>query len=117
MRFSEISECLTCREFYRGEIYETADVQSVTAGDLMSEVLVFEKENLLLVTALNTEQTLRTANVVDALGVVLVNGKNPNEAMIQLARELGIVLLSTPKSLFDTCVSLHYLITTAECGA
>jgi hypothetical protein len=117
MRFSEISRCLECREYHKGSAYETAEVQNVTAGDLMSEVLVFDKENLLLVTALNSEQTLRTASVVDALGVVLVNGKTPNENMISLARELSISLLSTPNSMFDTCVALSNLSSTAGCGA
>lgn len=117
MRFSEISGCLNCTEYHRGSTWESAEVQNVTAGDLMSEVLVFEKENLLLVTALNSEQTLRTASVVDALGVVLVNGKSPNENMVSLARELSISLLSTPNSMFDTCVALSNLSSTAGCGA
>ncbi|ORC30245.1 hypothetical protein B4O97_18515 [Marispirochaeta aestuarii] len=117
MRFPDISSCLECEEYHRGEAYESAVVEYVTAGDLMSEVLVFDKENLLLITALNSEQTLRTAHVVDALGVVLVNGKRPSDAMIKLASEMGISLLSTKKTLFDTCVALHYLISKAECGA
>lgn len=117
MRFSEISRCLECKEYYKGSAWETTEVQSVTAGDLMSEVLVFEKDNLLLVTALNSEQTLRTASMVDALGVVLVNGKSPNEKMIALARELSLSLLSTPNSMFDTCVALSDLSSTAGCGA
>lgn len=117
MRFPEISSCLTCKEYYRGDKFESAEVQSVTAGDLMSEVLVFDRENLLLVTALNSEQTLRTADIVDALGIVLVNGKIPSDGMIRLAEEMGIALLSTSKTLFDTCVALYHLNTTAECGA
>ena len=117
MRFADISACLECSEYNRGENYETVEVLNITAGDLMSEVLVFDKENLLLVTALNSEQTLRTANVVDALGVILVNGKRPAEGMIKLAQEMGISLLSTKNSLFDACVALYHLNTTAECGA
>ncbi|WP_319561022.1 hypothetical protein [Marispirochaeta sp.] len=117
MRFPDISSCLECEEFHRGEDYESVEVKNVTAGDLMSEVLVFDKENLLLITALNSEQTLRTAHVVDALGVILVNGKRPSAAMIKLASEMGISLLSTGMTLFDACVTLHHLITTAECGA
>lgn len=116
MRFPDISSCLECEIFNRGENYESVEVLNVTAGDLMSEVLVFDRDNLLLVTALNSEQTLRTANVVDALGIVLVNGKKPAEAMITLAKEMGISLLSTPKTLFDACVCLHHL-STAECSA
>jgi hypothetical protein len=110
MRFSEISSSLKCREFNQGENYESAEVENVTAGDLMSEVLVFDKENLLLVTSLNSEQALNTANMVDALGVLLVNAKTPGTAMISLAEELGVALLSTAESMFDACAALHSLL-------
>ena len=110
MRFSEISSSLKCREFNQGENYENAEIENVTAGDLMSEVLVFDKENLLLVTSLNSEQALNTANMVDALGVLLVNAKTPGTVMISLAEELGVALLSTPKSMFDACAALHHLL-------
>lgn len=110
MRFSEISNGLECMEFNRGDQYGNVEIESVTAGDLMSEVLVYDKENLLLVTALNSEQALRTANMVDALGVLLVNAKTPNEKMIALADDLDISLLSTAGSMFDTCAALHNLL-------
>ena len=110
MRFSEISSSLECREFNRGDNFESAVIENVTAGDLMSEVLVFDKENLLLVTSLNSEQALNTANMVDALGVLLVNSKTPNHVMISLAEELGVALLSTPKSMFDSCAALYNLL-------
>ncbi len=110
MRFAQIHDCLSFKDFYLGEDFDNADVQNVTAGDLMSEVLVFEKENVLLVTALNSEQALRTASMVDALGVVLVNGKIPSPRMISLAEELGISLLSTTLSMFESCAELHKLL-------
>ena len=80
-------------------------------------LLVFDKENLLLVTSLNSEQALRTASVVDALGVVLVNSKTPTSLMMSLAKELDISVLSTPKPMFDTCAALHQLLNEARCGA
>jgi hypothetical protein len=110
MRFTEISESLKCQEYNQGDNFETGEIEYVTAGDLMSEVLVFDKENLLLVTSLNSEQVIRTANMVDAAGVVLVNSKIPNEQMISLARDFGIVLLSTQNSMFETCAILYKLL-------
>jgi len=110
MRFTEISKSLECQEFSQGDHFDSGEIKYVTAGDLMSEVLVFDKENLLLVTSLNSEQVLRTANIVDAAGVVLVNSKIPNEQMISLAQDLGIVLLSTQSSMFETCAILYRLL-------
>ena len=110
MRFPDIQRGLGGELHARGGTYDSADVENVTAGDLMSEVLVFEMENLLLVTALNSEQALRTASMVDALGVVLVNGKAPGPKMVALADELEIALLSTPLSMFEACAELHRLL-------
>lgn len=110
MRFSEMSSSLKCREYNRGDNFQSAEIENITAGDLMSEVLVYDRENLLLVTSLNSDQVLRTANMVDALGVLLVNSKIPSERMISLAGELGVALLSTPESMFDTCAALHSLL-------
>ncbi len=110
MKFSEIYERLSCKEFHRGDNWDNAEILNVTAGDLMSEVLVDELENLILITALNSEQALRTASMVDAVAVVLVNSKEPNRGMISLAEELGITLLSVPYSMFDTCGRLCRLL-------
>lgn len=110
MRFSQIKDCLTCKEYFRGDNYDDAEVQNVTAGDLMSEVLVFDRENVLLVTALNSEQALRTASMVDALAVILVNNKVPSPGMISLAEELGTSMFSTGLSMFEACAELHQLL-------
>ena len=110
MKFSEIYDLLGCTEFHRGEGWDKADIENVTAGDLMSEVLVDELENMILVTALNSEQALRTASMVDALAVVLVNGKEPGPGMVSLAADLDITLISSPHSMFGTCGRLCRLL-------
>ncbi len=110
MLFSEICNSLDCRVYYKAPQFEDVTVQNITAGDLMSEVLVFDHEHALLVTALNSEQVLRTAAMVDALGVLLVNSKVPGEKMISLAEDLDISLMSTSLSMFDSCVALHQLM-------
>ncbi len=110
MKFSEIYSLLSSKEYHRGSDWDDVTIQNVTAGDLMSEVLVDELEEMVLVTALNSEQALRTASMVDALAVILVNDKEPSPNMISLANELDITLISTPCSLFETCGRLSRLI-------
>ena len=117
MRFPDICRALDCIEYNRGEDIADKEIRNVTAGDLMSEVLVFDLEDMLLVTSLNSEQVLRTADMVDAVGVVLVNGKEPSDAMVSLARDQGTALLSTPRSMFEACAVLHSLLTGTGGGA
>ncbi len=105
-----IAGALSCSEFNTSSNYSTSSVEHVAASDLMSEVLVAEEENLLLITALNTEQTIRTANIVDALGILLINGKKPQPGMIKLAKEFDITLLSTELTMYKSCFLVHSLL-------
>lgn len=113
MHFPEICRALDCTEFNRGKDFIKVDVLNVTAGDLMSEVLVFDHKNMVLVSSLNSEQVLRTADMVDAVGVILVNNKKPSQAMKVLAGDLEMTLLNTVQSMFETCAVLHSLLTGA----
>ncbi len=110
MKLKEISGSLSCSEYNKNSRWQDTEIEHVVASDLMSEVLVAEEENILLITALNTEQTIRTAHIVDALGIILVNGKNPQPGMIKLAEEFDIGLMSTKQSMFKACANTHYAI-------
>ncbi|MDR1211620.1 MAG: hypothetical protein LBK40_05245 [Spirochaetaceae bacterium] len=110
MVFADIVEQLPAYVVHRGSDFEEIALQNVVAGDLMSDVLVVEYENLLMVTSLNSEQILRTADMVGARGVLLVNDKAPFAAVKTLAREQDITFLSTPLSLFEACVALGRLM-------
>ena len=104
----QIVDSLDCTIVHGGDNLDIS-IYTVTAGDLMSEVLVVDEENMVIVTSLNTDQVIRTADIVAAAGVVLVNGKTPGKGMVTLAESTGITLLSTPLSLFDACVRLGEL--------
>ena len=82
-------------------------IRKIVASDLMSDVLVVDEDDLLLLTSLVSDQVLRTAQVVGAVGVVVVNGKVLPDSMLEVARALGVSLLSTPLSKYDACVALH----------
>ena len=83
-----------------------ADCRSVVASDLMSDVLMTDEDRPLLLTSLVSDQSLRTAHVVGAIAVLIVNGKTPPPEMAALAETLGIPLARSPLSKFDAAVAL-----------
>lgn len=76
------------------------------AADLMSDVLAFAREGSLLITGLNTDQTIRTAAIKHLIAVVLIQGKEISPDMLEAAREEGIALYQTPLSKYETCAIL-----------
>lgn len=83
------------------------EVGAVVASDLMSDVLLFDNDDMLLLTSLASEQSIRTANIVGAMGVVVHNGKPLPEAMCKVAETLGIPLVSCKLAKYESCVRLH----------
>ncbi len=82
------------------------EVKTACACDLMSDVLAFVKDQPMLLTGLNNAQAVRTAAMMDMRCVVFVRGKQPVEAMVELAEEMGIVLMTTKYPLFSACAIL-----------
>jgi hypothetical protein len=82
-------------------------ILNVIASDLMSDVLMVGHDVDLLVTSLATDQTIRTANIMDMVGIIIVNGKEITENMKELAKELNINLFSSNYSKYETCCLLY----------
>ncbi len=87
---------------------------TIIASDLMSDVLMVDDEDALLVTSLASDQAVRTAQVIGAAGVVLVNGKEPPPSMVKLSRSLPLNLLTSPLTKYQACVALHQHHATAS---
>ena len=85
---------------------DAANCENVVVSDLMSDVLMTDEDAPLLVTSLVSDQSLRTAHVVGAVGVLIVNGKTPPPEMAALAEKLGIPLARTALSKFAAVVAL-----------
>ncbi|AEE15824.1 hypothetical protein [Treponema brennaborense] len=85
-------------------------ITNIIAGDLMSDILVSVDTGCLLVTGLASEQAVRTADIVCAEAVLLVNDKLPSAGMKKLAEESGMTLLATPLPMFDACVALGNIL-------
>ncbi len=106
MTLNEIKDLLnaqahTCTEKLGREI------TSACGSDLMSDVLAFSKNNALLITGLVNPQVVRTAEMMDIKAIIFVRGKTPNEDILNLATEKGIVILTTENLMFSTCGILY----------
>ncbi|MFP4417120.1 MAG: hypothetical protein ACOC41_06620 [Chitinivibrionales bacterium] len=110
MLISDILPALQCTLFHDGSEFKSRSVSRVCASDLMSDVLAVEDDQLLLVTSLASDQALRTADIVGANAVLIVNGKPVHEKMITLAKEFDIPLLGTALPKFEACVRLGKLL-------
>lgn len=90
-----------------GEDGEGKHVYSACGSDMMSDVLAFVKDQAVLLTGLVNSQVIRTAEMMDMVCIVFVRSKLPTPEMIELAKESGIVLLTTDKRMYDACGILY----------
>ena len=106
MKIRTIVELLNA-EVLCGEDKLDGSVHSACGCDMMSDVLAFVKDQAVLLTGLVNSQVIRTAEMMDMICVVLVRSKKPTDEMIDLAKENGIVLLTTNKRMYDACGILY----------
>ncbi|MBP5790917.1 MAG: hypothetical protein J6W80_01480 [Kiritimatiellae bacterium] len=99
-----------------GDATSPRAVGAVVANDLMSDVLLSDYDDILLITSLASDQAIRTAHIVGAMGVVIHNAKPLSETMIQVANDLAIPLVSSPLSKYDCCVRMHDAFLSEERG-
>jgi uncharacterized protein with PIN domain len=109
MKFSDIVSALQGTVIYKGSKFDKTDIEHVCAADLMSEVLIEDHDNMVIVTALTSEQSARTADIVDALGIVLINSKRPQPEMRRLLQEMNLSCVSTSLNMYECCVELGKL--------
>ena len=83
------------------------EVRHVVASDLMSDVLIVDEDDMLLITSLASDQVLRTAQIVGATGVVIMNGKPLSSPMAEIARDLGLSLATCRLSKYDGCIAVY----------
>lgn len=109
MNISDIVKTLEGKLVAGGE--SDRKVGTVVADDLMSDVLLNDGDDILLLTSLASDQAIRTANIVGAMAVVVHNAKPLPQTMCQVADALGIPLISSPLSKYDSCVRIHDFLT------
>jgi predicted transcriptional regulator len=78
------------------------DIRNACCSDLMSDVLMFVKPNMLLITGLTNPQSVRTADMAEAPIIVFVRGKYPSAETLALAEELRIAVILSAYTMFET---------------
>jgi len=95
---------------YAPDGWEQTNIETVFASDLMSDVLMSDRDELLLVSSLSTEQSIRSAGIVGAEAVVIANNKTVTDGMVELAEDQGIALFRTRFPKYESCVRLGRIL-------
>jgi predicted transcriptional regulator len=95
------ADVLTCEENLN------MDVFAACGSDLMSDVMAYVKDNVVLLTGLVNPQVVRTAEMMDIKLIVFIRGKRPEETIVQMAKEKGITVMTTKDPMFIACGKLY----------
>jgi hypothetical protein len=108
MKLAEIAEKLDLQVRTGGESLDV-DVRLGYASDLLSDVMAHARESDVWIT-LQTHQNIVAVAVMKSLaGIILVNGREPEEAAVRKATAEGIPLLISRLSTFDLIGKLFEL--------
>jgi predicted transcriptional regulator len=94
-------------EILVGEENTEFEINAACGSDSMSDVMAYVKENVLLLTGLNNPQVVRTAEMMDIKIVAFVRGKKPDENVLNLAKDKGIMVLTTNNPMYIACGKLY----------
>lgn len=106
MKLSEIKDILDAKVLC-GEDNLDIEVKSAFASDMMSDVLAYVNNEALLLTGLCNPQVVRTAELMDMKCIVIVRGKKPDEVILELARQKGIVVLVSALLMYEASGRLY----------
>jgi predicted transcriptional regulator len=106
MKLETVRKILNCQVIAGGDRLDE-DVGVGCGADLMSDVLAFIKPDALLLTGLTNVQSIRTAEIAEVKAIVYVRGKRPDKEAMDLAKERGMVLLSTDLPMYESCGRLY----------
>ncbi len=107
MTISEIIKILDARVLCGEEAELEQEVSTACGSDLMSDVLAFVKNKTVLITGLTNVHVIRTAEMLDIHCIVFARGKIPSDEVLDEAREVGIVVLTTKHTTYTTCGLLY----------
>jgi hypothetical protein len=103
-------------------VYPNTDLETEVyyggGADLMSDVLRFGRDDMLLITGLTNPQVIRTAEMVGIPALLFVRAKMPPPETTALAKEARIALFATRFTLYEACGLLYEagLLGIGPCG-
>jgi predicted transcriptional regulator len=106
LKIQEVIEYIDA-EILVGEEHLNEEIEYGWSCDLMSDVLAFVKNNVILLTGLIHPQVIRTAEMLDIKAIAFVRGKMPGEEILRMAKSRDMVVLATKHSLFTVSGILY----------
>ncbi len=107
MTVRDIIRILDAELLYGNDELLDQEVDHACGSDMMSDVLAFVKDQAVLLTGLINTQAVRTAEMMDMKCVILVRGKDPQESVLELAKDRDICVLKTEHTMFSACGLLY----------
>jgi hypothetical protein len=87
-----------------------AAVSGGYAGDLLSDVMGNAKEHSVWITCQTHENIVAVARLKNLAGIILVNGRKPDDPTLDKAKEERVIILGTPQSAFAISGALAGLL-------
>ena len=109
IKLSDVVNELEATPLYAPADWENLAVSHTFASDLISDILVSEGDDLLLLTSLTSAQVIRTASLVGAVAVVLVHRRTAPPELEAAAREQDVPLFRSTLKKFEACVRVGQL--------
>lgn len=106
MKLRDILETLSARILVDHQILDE-EIPMGGAADLMSDVLAFGSEGMVLMTGLTNPQVVRTAEMAGINVVIFVRDKTPPPETLELAEDSRITLLITGYTMYEACGRLY----------
>ena len=107
MKVSEIQRILDAEVLCGDEFVAITEVDSAFGADMMSDVLAFVTPTTLILTGMVNMHVIRTAEMLDLRCIVFVRGKKVADEILDAARALDMIVLSTDKTLFTSSGLLY----------
>ncbi|MFA5007462.1 MAG: hypothetical protein WC509_08395 [Candidatus Izemoplasmatales bacterium] len=115
MTLGQIVAKYGCTVYTRNSFDSAKEIRYAFCSDLMSDALMIMStvresgvlEDSVLITGLATNQSIRTAEMLDVDVVCLVRGKIPAKQVVDLADESGIILIGTELTMFNLSGRLY----------
>jgi predicted transcriptional regulator len=79
------------------------EIDRAYAVDLLSDLLALTDERTTLITGNISPQVIRVAEILNVIAIIFVRGKRPLDGTVSYAEKLGIPVVSTDKTMFETC--------------
>ncbi len=106
MKIREIAELLNAKIYHLPpDIY--IDIEHVGTSDLMSDVLAYLSDNIILITGLLSPQVIRTVSLMDISAVIFTRGKIPTPDILEAAEHNDIAILATEMTNYSTSGILY----------